>query len=97
MEQPQQTSQTYKWIEATIPISLSPVYQKSIRKGIEKFLERLLNQFVKEFNGVLLALKNIKLISTLSEIKNESPFIQVHVSFGAWVFCPFADAVIGKF
>ncbi|KZT10747.1 uncharacterized protein LAESUDRAFT_721116 [Laetiporus sulphureus 93-53] len=78
----------FRVIQATMSVSIPPVFANNLRKGVEEMLDSLLMRYIPALQGVMLAHDELSFLDSMATIKADCPFANCRVAFNTTVWSP---------
>ncbi|GJE94424.1 DNA-directed RNA polymerase I subunit rpa43 [Phanerochaete sordida] len=87
----------FRVVEASLLLSIAPVFANNLRAGAEEMLDSMLMRYVPALQGVVLAHHDLRFLDSKATIKADCPFANCTVNFQATVWSPYVgQKLVGK-
>ncbi|CAH0723429.1 unnamed protein product, partial [Brenthis ino] len=80
--------------KVTQNLALQPWCLGNLKDSIKNLLDYKIGKFDKEFNGILLSYKNLRVLQNVGSIRNDNADIHFQVQADYFIFCPHVGATL---
>ncbi|CAF4923227.1 unnamed protein product [Pieris macdunnoughi] len=80
--------------KVTQNIPLQPWCLGNLKESVKNLLDYKIGKFDKEFNGILLSYKNLRILQNVGAIRNDNSDIQFQIQADYFIFCPYVGATL---
>ncbi|XP_073945297.1 RNA polymerase I subunit F [Choristoneura fumiferana] len=80
--------------KVTQNLALQPWCLGNLKESIKNLLDYKIGKFDKELNGILLSYKNLRVLTNVGSIRNDSADIQFQIQADYFIFRPFVGATL---
>ncbi|CAG4979915.1 unnamed protein product [Colias eurytheme] len=80
--------------KVTQNIALQPWCLGNLKESVKNSLDYKIGKFDKEFNGILLSYKNLRILQNVGAIKNDNSDIHYQIQADYFIFCPYVGATL---